>query len=112
MATFDGVTFSERGGGAGLNFPLWSAEAAINAIPIPGGVPVLQAGGNPPESLDLPFQATLAQYSSLKGKKGLQGSLVIASGSYTAVLAGISGNEVTASANVVQGTMRFLKVGA
>jgi hypothetical protein len=111
MATFDGVTFQERGAGGGQGFPLWSAEATVNVILIPGGAPVIQTGGNPPESLDMPFQCTTAQYSSLKGKKGDQGSLVIASGSYTAILAGISGVEVTASANKVHGSMRFLKVG-
>ena len=112
MATLDGVSFEERGGGGGLNFPLWSAEGAVNVIVIPGGTPVIQAGGNPPESLDLPFQCNTSQYSSLKSKKGLQKSLVIESGSYTVVLVSISGTEVTASANVVQGSMRFLKVGS
>ena len=111
MASFGGTTFSERGGGGGRQFPLWSAEASVNVILIPGGAPVLQTGGNPPETLDIPFQCNTSQYSTLKTKKGQQHSLVITSGSYQAILQSISGDEVTASANVVQGTMKFLKVG-
>lgn len=112
MATFGGTTFSERGGGAGQRFPLWSASASVNVILIPGGAPVLQTGGNPPETIDLPFQCNTSQYSTLKSKKGQQHTLVIATGTYQAILADINGDEVTATANVVQGVMKFMKVGS
>lgn len=114
MASFTAsgtVTFSERGSGRGQGFPVWAADMPINQVAIPRGAPVLQSGGRSAQTLDLPFQCSISNYISLLGKCGKQGALVIALGTFTAVLQSLSGIEINANSGIVQGTAKFLRVG-
>jgi hypothetical protein len=109
MATFDGVTFSERGE-SGTMFPAWSAGVTITEHEIPGGAPVLQTGGRKARRLSMPIRCTTAQYTSLLGKVGVEGSLAIAYGTVTATLEGISDPvEITKTAGLWFATLDFVR---
>lgn len=113
MASFGGTSFDERGGGGGTHFPYYGVKAALNVILIPGGAAVIQGGGMPPQSIELPIQCTTSQYAALRGKVGDQGTLVTEEGSTAAIL-----DELSSPVRLLDGndeywqmTLKLLKVG-
>ena len=114
MATFDGVTFLERGRGGGTFFPVHGFRQKVAILPIPGGSKVIiQTMGYDAAPLDIPARVTGAQLSSLrtKAKAGTQGTLSYVGGSITATLTSVDGPaEVKSGVDYYFCVLKFLTV--
>jgi hypothetical protein len=99
-ASFAGVSFYERGGGGGQNFPRHGAQATTNVRHVPGGDrDVIQTGGKQKVQLALAIRCTASQLTSLRGKVGTSSTLTYSGGSPTAYLESVT--------NVVEPTPRY-----
>lgn len=108
--TYNGHSFHEAGSN-GLNVPSWPKKYVTVTKIIPGGTPVVQVIGLDAPKLVMPIQGTASQMSALEGDMdGSTHSLVIASGTYTALLEELSPRiEVKPGTDLYQRTATFIK---
>jgi hypothetical protein len=108
--TYNGHAFKESGS-AGANVPSWPKKWLTITKIIPGGTPVVQSIGADVPRLVMPIQGTASQMSAIEGDMdGSTHSLVIASGTYTALLEELSPRiEVKPGTDLYQRTATFLK---
>lgn len=110
MATFDGVTFSERGTANGALLPMHGFKMNTAILAIPGGNTVIvQCLGYAAVPLDIPARVTAAQLASLRGKVSTTGALVYVGGTITCTLTDVEGaQEIRQPNDVYFVTLKFL----
>lgn len=104
MHSFDGATFTILRGQEDR-----TREADVSVRRVPGGdVTVIDLGGVGPERLSVPILlADEAEYQALRAKVGVQGTLVWAEGTHTAILVRLGAGNVYPSGQR-QATAEFL----
>jgi hypothetical protein len=110
MATFNSLTFDERGAGGGRDFPAHGAKYEIAVFVIPGGSPTIQPIGDAAAEFTVPAQGTEAELDALRGAVGTSATLEYVGGSVTARLREVSNaTKVLDSAGVWQWSLAFLR---
>jgi len=114
-ASFDGVSFGERGNGA-TSFPVWSVEGTVIVKKIPGGDKnVIQVIGNKLPRLAFIAKCTAAQLASLRTKAEAltTGTLDFSFETCTATLVSVTdAQEVGAGHDVYFATLNFIRSSA
>ncbi len=109
MASFDGITWGERGDG-GEFFPIDGAKLIGTIYRPPGGsVKILHTRYATERTLTTAGRVTLGQFSSLKAKAraGVEGSLTTQDASYTAVLQSVDSPAEVSTSNLIFANLTF-----
>lgn len=106
MASFKGISFSERGQGA-QTFPRHRRKAVSSTIHTVDGNNQIQHCGRAADTLALPIRCTEAQLGSLYSAVASSGSLDYSGGTRTAFLEEVDPQEVSAGRDVFFVTLTF-----
>jgi len=111
-ASFNSVSFYERGGDNGLNVPRWDAKYNLVTKIIPGGDPVIQRIGHDVQRLAMPIRCTATELGSLEDSAdGSSHTLTWSGGSDSAVLESIGTPlEVKPGVDMFFATLNFIRV--